>query len=266
MIVFTASQLLEASVDSVPEAFKGRLTKLFTQRKGEKNGKPWRMQNGKLSDGSKTIDIVFSDRDEIPRSYEGAEIYCVAGRSERGLNGLKRRENDYKGKVTPQVWVYDGADVSFNGQPAQSAQSDNRQPPPEQPRHEPDSQPANTPPPAPTNGNARPSEGETQTAMREYNVALAREMSALNRCFDAAVGLAAGVMQRHPTIGQFSASDIKEIATTLFIQTGWEQKAHTRPGFPVKEFSAYSAKSNGANGNGHAPTNGNGNHSEAPNY
>lgn len=254
MIVFTASQLLEASIDTVPEAFKGRLSKLYSLKRGNKDGKDWTMQTGQITDGAKTIEIVFSNRDEIPRTYEGSEIYCVAGRGERGLSGLKRKENNYKNKVTPQVWVYDGADVSFNGQPAQQAQDQGRQNPPEQPRRE-AAQPANTPPPSPTptNGNVRSSEGDTQAAIKEYNIALAREMSAFNRCFDAAIGLVAGVMQRHPTVGQFSASDLKEIACTLFIQTGWEQKAHLRPGFPVKEFSAYgAAKPNGAAV--HAPT------------
>ena len=116
MIVFTISQLLEMSDGTIPEAFRGKIKKVYAANKGmNKNNKPYCLQKIVLTDGSKDMEIMLDGRDELSRTVEGSQLFAAAGRGERGLSGLKRKDNVWKEKTTPQVWIYDNAELTIEG-------------------------------------------------------------------------------------------------------------------------------------------------------
>lgn len=275
MKVNTVSDLLEMSEGTVPEAFRGKIKSVFRPSTGEGKNGQYHMQKMLVTDGQSTIEVMFDGRAEVSRQMEGSEVYCIASRGNRGLSGLKRKENNYKGKITQQVWVYDSADVSFNGEPqGQAQQGGNDQ------AHEPNPQDQSTyraPPPrqqnnggnqqrqqAPQgNSNQRPPQQSNQpqqqrsaptppktgpeataAAMKEFEGRLGRNVAALSRCFDAAMKLVNDVNERYNDTGGFAPSHdgIKELAVCLFIQTSWVVKPGEDKAFPLEAFQIVKEK------------------------
>lgn len=261
MLVSTVSQLLDMSADTVPEAFKARVKSVYPIKTGNRDGKDWSLQKIILTDGGKTIECMIDGRQPFQRALEGQSIYCVAGRGERGLKGLKRKDNVWKDKTTPQIWIYDSAELTIEG----NGSSGN---PPPQPASQPPAnngngngngnrQPAadnhrtqSNPPPPPTSKDEL-----RQAEIKRFNLRLGRASSGLQRCYDAAYGLASAVKKKHADFNP-SSTDIKEIATTLFIQTqGKNNNVSDEENFPIKPFESYAVPAANGNGQGEPPFN-----------
>jgi hypothetical protein len=250
MIVLTIAQLLEMSDGGTPEAFKGKIKKVFTPTRNKPDSdKTWKMQKCILADvgGSKEIEVVFKDRDDLPRTLEGQIAYIVAGRGERGLKGLSRKDNTWKDKTTPQVWVYDSADFSIEGAaPAAPAAHTGAQPPPV-------AQPpaaAQTAPAANGNGHGHTNgNGEARAAeMKLFDKRIAKTSAALNRCFDAAFALIASVNSRHGSVAKIepTAELIEKIAMGMMVNACWTAKPAEIEAFPLKPFQSYDTPAPGA--------------------
>lgn len=258
MRVITVSELREMGEGAVPEAFRGKVRKVMSAVKSpEGSARKWKLQKLTVTDGKAEIQVVFSDRDDVPRAMEGREIYVVAANGERGLYGVKRKTDSYtpKGKtesiVTEQVWVYSGAEVTFDGAsaPAQAPQQQEqrRDPPQQQRQSAPTAQQKAAPQGDESQQEAPPPEAPVDPRLarlgviKAFNFRLAKNVSAYARCIDAAFQMVAEASERHKEVGGFKASvsDIKEIATTLFIQTCWNAKAGDVENFPVREFQFY---------------------------
>jgi hypothetical protein len=70
-----------------------------------KTGEPWSLQNITIKDTTGEFRLVAKDRDAIPGTWKGKEfvIYCNEG--EKGLTGLKIKEDkDKKGNVRNVLW------------------------------------------------------------------------------------------------------------------------------------------------------------------
>jgi len=252
MIVYTVSQLLEMSDGTVPEAFRGKIKsvmKPFASKEGDP--KPWKLQKLVITDGAKEIECILDNRaEDVPRTMEGSQIYAVAYRGDRGINGLKRKVNAKKNNA-PQVWIYDGADVSFEGA------GGGTQPPAQQ--NQPPAQQSNTPPAtnghtngngngngpskANSNGNQPPAGGIADkrtlraNEMKSFDKRIARTAAALNRCFDASINLIADVNKRHDNVlGKPSAELVEKIAMGLMVNACWTQKPAELEHFPMKAF------------------------------
>lgn len=284
MLVFTVSQLLEMSLDSVPESFTGKITKVFPPNDSSKKNpppeKPYFMQKLVITDGAKEIEVMFDARQEVPRAYEGCKLQVVAGRGEKGLKGTKRKANVWRERTTQQVWVYDSAEVAFeaaNGsavtqpaaqtaaQPAQDPASRTAAPAP---------QPSNDRQPA-ANGNhngytssdaskatdvptanARTSKEVKDAArlieIKSFDKRVAKTTAAYHRCVDAAMKAIADINKRHGTNFVPTLEVIEKMAMGFMVNACWTAKPADIENFPMKPFAEYTAPvaANGVNGNG----------------
>jgi hypothetical protein len=269
MLVLTVSQLLQSAEGSVPQAFQGIVKKVWPSTAGTntQTQRPWKLQKLIVTGvgGEGEIEVMFDNRSDVPSSVEGSRLYACARNSQRGLTGLKIKLNKRNDKL--QAWVYDLADVSFEGAnghvastpPANQAGNrvasqnghlngntkpdtnarDTRQQNGSTAAKGPESVQAPAEQPAPVDPVA-----ERLRLIKKFDRRLGRNCAALNRCFDAAFKLAKDVHNRHEKDGGFkpTSSDIKELATTLFIQTCWTEKAADMAHFPISEFQNYEAE------------------------
>jgi hypothetical protein len=247
MIVYTVSQLLEMSDGTVPEAFRGKIKKVMGPNKGKnKQGKDYSLQKIIITDGSKEIEVMLDGRDDISRTMEGSQIFVAASRGERALSGLKRKDNVWKEKTTPQVWIYDNAELSF-----ENAAGGAVTPPPQQHtqtpsasngpgtngNHTPPAAKTETQPPAATGGIAN-KRSLRQQSMKDFDKRIGRTAAALNRCFDAAYKLIADVNTRHgkTLVIQPTGELVEKIAMGLMVNACWSQKPAEQENFPMKAF------------------------------
>lgn len=239
-VVFTIPQLLEASVGAAPEAFRGKIKRVFKPVTGQGQYGEWKLQNLIITDGQAEIMCTFADREDVPMSAIGQQFYACATSSDKGLNGIKRKAS--KKDQKPEIWVSAAAEVTFEGGPT---------PPP-----------AQTPPPqrqangngshAPTNGNGNgndwangashqatnPPPAPSQDAvMKSFEIRLGRTSAALGRCFDAAVALIADVNAQHNNIlGKPTFQDVKDVAMGMLVNAAWNQKPGDIEAFPTRPF------------------------------
>ncbi len=248
MLVSTVSQLLEMSDGSVPEAIKGKIVdvmRIMDTTKNDPNG--YRMQKVVITDGNAQMQCVFDNRDEIPRTMIGAELYAVGYSTPRGRAGLKRKTyNPAKGAPVPQIWVFDKADVSFNGNAAPVSQPAREEAPP--PRQHTNGHQVHRPAaqqPAPQAREAAPqaptkSSSELRAeAMAEFDRRVAKTSAAFSRCFDAAVKLVDDVGARHGIPMPHSPELLEKIAVSILVNSCWTQKPADVTHFPLKPFQAY---------------------------
>lgn len=122
MLVSSVEQLLQMSPDSAPEAFTGILHSLSPHKyvNSGTSGAKSSMQRGTLLDTKNRntkIEIVFYGHPPMEGDLVGQQIYGYAQHGQRGLTGLKRRQNEYPaGKFTEQIWVYDKAQIATEGE------------------------------------------------------------------------------------------------------------------------------------------------------
>jgi len=255
-LVLTVKQLLEMSEGGKPEAFKGTITKVYKVSTGTNDKGAWSLQKIVIKDETGQIECMLSNRPELSRTVEGSKVYVIAGRGEKGTTGLQRKDNSWTKKgdsqptITPQVWIYDSADVSF-----ESSGSAASKPAGDAPAAGSTGSQARTQAPAdpPPSGDKKEELAKLRAVeMARFDTRLGRNCAALSRCYDAAFRLASEVDARHKDQGGFKPSftDLKEIATTLFVQTGWVEKPGEIDGFPVKPFQNYDATGHPLNGNG----------------
>jgi hypothetical protein len=258
MIVHTITDLLQASVDSVPEAFRGKVKNVYTPRSGTSGaGNPYHLQKLILIDPQNPaaqIECVFSKRDPLGRNVEGSQIYVVAGRGEKGLTGTKRKEETYKDKVTQQVWVYESADVSFEGGKGTATPSTAQQQAPRTP-----TAPTNGHKPANGNGNGHTAAppaaqggiadklAEREEVMAQFDIRLGKTSAALRRCFDASIALVDNVNGAYNgVLGKPTFDNYAHLAMGLLVNVAWNQKPGEVSAFPTKPFHVVRAKANAA--------------------
>lgn len=253
MLVLTVPQIAQSAAGSVPEAFSGKIKKVYprsnqTRRNPRQGEDPnYTLQKIILAEGSTEVEVMLDNRDEVPAAAAGSTFMAASKMGQRGLAGLKRKDNDYNGKVTPQVWIDDRADITVEGgsaqrpsQPSNGNGSSTQRP---QQTNTPPAQKSSTPPPSNGNGS-----GATPAAragvIKDFNKRIARATSAYERCFDAAIDLCSRVDERLKAKGGFkpSADTIEKMAACLMVQACWTQKPADMDAFPIRSFAAYDAK------------------------
>jgi len=155
------------SEGAVPEAFCGILTKVHAQKSGQNDNGQWSLQVGTIKDkqSGEIMEVIFSGRPEVGRDFVNQELYASCQRGQRGYYGLKRKENTHNGKVTPQIWVFEGAEIAF--QPAQPQPQQGYQQPQPQPPAQGYQQPQPQPQP-PAQGYQQPPQPQPQTPQNQH--------------------------------------------------------------------------------------------------
>lgn len=254
-LVLTTELLIEASDGSVPEAFRGVVKKVFPRdvRKGKGTDPDWTIQKIILRGTEKDVELLFKERDVVSRDWEGKAIHVQAARGPRGFKGLKRTDNNYNNKITPQVWVYTDAEVSVEDAGAHAGTD--QAPPQDQSRTAPPvPSPAATAqqsraPAANGNGHAPATNGSRTkeqidaarvAEIKSFDKRIAKTSAALNRCYDAAVKLVASVNERHSNIlGKPAPEFYKEVAMGMMTNACWTLKPAELADFPMQPFQNY---------------------------
>jgi hypothetical protein len=130
MLVKTVKQLVETvDIGENVSACKGKVKAVFkfftgpSKRKGAKKGEVYQIQNfilQDLEDAEFEITAVSNGRDELPRDWVGKTIHLVAYNGERGLTGLKTKENKWTDKDGTEhedkvLWITPTAEISLGG-------------------------------------------------------------------------------------------------------------------------------------------------------
>lgn len=267
MRVLTIRDVEELGVDEIIPAVRGQIKKVFDYTSGTNNHGPWSFQNLILKQGGSEIKVKLKLQSKFDSSWEGANIIIMCKEGNRGLTGVKRAVDDYKGANKPMIMVTetgiieeDKADQGGDEGPAEQPQARQRsnQPPtetrqrqeparqretqPEQPARQRESQqeqrpsrsdppnnpPANRPPP-PTPG----SQEDQMECYRNARVLAGKMATALCLGFDAAVLVGKHVEAKHGV--KLGAEQLEKLAVSVMISL---DRADKVGGLPVDAIKA----------------------------
>jgi hypothetical protein len=248
-LVLTVPQLIDLSIGSIPEAFRGTVKKVNKplEAKDRRPGDEgyWKMQKIVIADGGSEIELVFDHRADLEASATGHRIYVQAGAHSRtgAPCGLKRAE--YQGN--PQIKVFDSATVSLEGAAVDAASSYPSQPhvPLPPPPTTPLSPESALPPAAEEAAPASAAAASDQEAARVLEIKAAerrigKTVAMYDRCVDAAVKLCQDVSRRHPGVFAQPADElIEKIAMGILVNSCWNQKPAEIKNFPIRPFHSY---------------------------
>lgn len=158
--------------ETIP-SIKGRIAEINRLNKGTNDKGEWSIQNITLTDPSGAVKVKLLNRDELPMNWKGRTVYMFCHEGDKGMTGLKAKDDDYRGKVTRIVSVTPTAHIeeadSQNEQshpdpdPAATSRMQRNEPPrqnppptPQQPNQRQTTPPAPSQPaqPPPQNGHA----------------------------------------------------------------------------------------------------------------
>ncbi|MDX2187750.1 MAG: hypothetical protein SFV32_12515 [Opitutaceae bacterium] len=222
-LVLQPTQLLQQSDGAAPEAISGRIVSVEKRYVGTNTKGPYSIQRVTIADNQSKIELVVYDRQNIPDSAKGQDLYACATQGRHGLNGLKRKDDEYKKKITPQVWVRPTAELTIGGRAFDEGATDS--PPPQNQSGAPAPRQQSAPPTNSGGGSSQHAPATTDAnVIKQINRAIGRVAAVYGRCLDAAFSVASDADKRHAASGGFRASpsDIKEIASGIFIAVNRE--------------------------------------------
>lgn len=113
MRIITIAEASGIPGEIVP-CIKGTLISLFAQKTGiSAAGDPWSLQNGEVQDSTGKMRVTFSSREPLPDSLKGEEIILESKTTKFGLQGVKVKENNFKGKTTIELHITPSAIITF---------------------------------------------------------------------------------------------------------------------------------------------------------
>lgn len=114
MLTLTIEQVLQLTPGTAIEAVKGKVKAIYDRSAGEKDGEPWSMQPFTITDGTHELRVKVWDREAIPSAWKGKVVYvCATLGNNNKMNGLKVKENTYKGKTTLELNATGAAEISL---------------------------------------------------------------------------------------------------------------------------------------------------------
>lgn len=120
----------------------GKIKKVWEYKTGSGDHGEWSFQNIELVDGRDSIKVVLKDREELnDRDWTGVQVIISSTEGKKGWNGVKAKDDEYKGKTTRIAWVTGSADIAEDRGGAPAAKRDERdereeRPPRDEPRRE----------------------------------------------------------------------------------------------------------------------------------
>lgn len=204
--------------ETVP-AFRAKIAKVGKQV--TKPGADWHFQKITLKDGTGVIEAKCWNRDLFQESDVNREFIFECTESQKGLTGMKRVDDTWKDKVTPQIDIAAAADIG-----PVSGHSPNTAPAPQPAAHAQQRQTAPQQRPQAT----APRQAAPQPAgdWAEVNAVLNRQVNLRIRCEQAAIRVAEVI---HAETGYtMEPEEIERRATAFFIELN--RKLMTAPATP----------------------------------
>jgi hypothetical protein len=235
MRVIHLSEVLQMEPGETVTATKGKLKSVFERNTGTNEHGDWSIQNVILADGELEIKVKVCDRETaIPSAWKGKLIYLTSVNGDKGITGLKVKEDTYKGKTskilsatkTAEIGLQDGSEA-----PA-PAPAPARQPDPEpEPRA---STPAPAQPPARPAAPAPGSEAAIRAEILKTRAFLGQAINRFGFCVDAAFVILTKKNEQHGL--SFDSDHIERVAVHLSIMC---ERANIGDGLPSGPLDKY---------------------------
>lgn len=138
MQVSKISELLVMQHDMPVMAVSGVVDSVFERNTGTNAHGDWAIQNIVIKDGKDKIKVKVTDREALPMTIRGLKIYLCCTNTNSGWQGLKVKEDTYKGKTNKILSCTSAAEISYpdgvvsspaQQQPAQTQPAPQQQPP-----------------------------------------------------------------------------------------------------------------------------------------
>ena len=105
MRVIPISEVFNFEPNETVPCVQGQITNVYRQNRGTNANGDWAIQNAFLKDRSGEIKLKITDRDEIPAAWKGRTICISCNNGQKGMTGMKAKDDEYKGKVTRLISV-----------------------------------------------------------------------------------------------------------------------------------------------------------------
>jgi hypothetical protein len=105
--VFSVQDVQEADADSIVNAFKGKIIKIWDAKTGESKMGEWSFQRMVLQDAAgDEITCTMKDREELPPGkWKNQKVSIVAYHGDKGWSGLYAKDDEYKDETTRVLWM-----------------------------------------------------------------------------------------------------------------------------------------------------------------
>lgn len=207
--------------ETVP-AFRAKIAKVGKQV--TKPGADWHFQKITLKDGTGVIEAKCWNRDLFQESDVNREFIFECTDSQKGLTGMKRVDDTWNDKLTPQIDIAAAADISpVSGHAPAPAQTVPQAPPTRQ-QSAPAPAPARTAPMRPE----APQAPVTGNPWSEVDAVLLRQVNLRIRCEQAAIRVAEVIYAE--TGYSMEPDEIERRATAFYIELN--RKLVTAPATP----------------------------------
>lgn len=114
MRVVPIAQCYELQAGEIVPSVRGVLKEVWDRNSGQNAKGDWALQNLLLVDESgKDIKVKLQDRDAVPKTWKGREVYIYCNDGGKGLTGIKAKDDEYRGKVSRILSVTPSAHVEL---------------------------------------------------------------------------------------------------------------------------------------------------------
>lgn len=211
-------------------ATKGKLKAVFERNTGTNEHGNWSIQNVIISDGDVEMKVKVCDRESaIPSAWKGKLIYLTSLNGDKGITGLKVKEDTYKGKTSKILSATKTAEIGL-----QDAEADAAAPHPEPVtpaaaptptptrRAEPEPEHPRASSPAPAQAPARPaaaapgSDADFRSEVLKTRAFLGTQINLIGLCIDAAVAMVKMKNEQHGL--SFDSEQIEKFAVHMSIK------------------------------------------------
>jgi len=150
MRVVPLSQVFKLDHDEPIPSVKGTVKKIYPRSAGTNEKGSWSFQNFVLTGEGTEITVKMKDREELPKGFLNRLVYIVSNQGEKGMSGVKAKDDEYKEKTTRVIWVTPSASIDLltdeggNDAPRNQEPPRQQEPPPRQSSPAPASAPAPT--------------------------------------------------------------------------------------------------------------------------
>lgn len=234
MRVIHLSEVLQMEPGETVTATKGKLKAIFERNTGTNEHGDWSIQNVILADGEVEMKVKVCDRDAaIPSAWKGKLIYLTSVNGEKGITGLKVKEDTYKDKTSKILSATKTAEIGLQDvseAPAAPASPEAQTRPKGALQPKP-SEAAPTPrPAAPAPG----SEAAIRAEILKTRAFLGQAINRLGFCIDAAFVAATRANEKHGL--SFDSDHIEKFAVHLNISC---ERAGIGDGLPTGPLDKY---------------------------
>ncbi len=116
MRLIPIKDLLAMEEEEAVPAMRGTIKRVFGRSEGSNEHGPWSLQNVIVTEpGNDKIEIKvkLKDQEEVPEKSKGRSLYVESHRGDRGMTGIKIKEETYQGKPRKYLHVTKTATVTL---------------------------------------------------------------------------------------------------------------------------------------------------------